>query len=195
MSVYVGYSKVSTGGNPFTTVDTRDTTKPNNNAQNMLGDLYFVPPNAALPPGNGGGAGLVLKYVRYQSTTNAAVVAGPAPVYFTDQTFQTVSGTSTEGFAGLNSVAGLLLPNSTSISGLTAALLNGNFVWIAVAGWVAGCIAPGSTVAGDAIIAAAGNFTPARVAANTAPTNKLLGWATSAVSSGLCNILLDGVVF
>jgi hypothetical protein len=195
MGVFTGYSRISTGGNPFTTVDTRDTTKPNNGALNGLGDLYFIPPNSALPPGNGGGAGLLIKYCRYNSTANPAVVGGPAPVYYTDQTFQTVSGVSTEGFAGINSVAGLLLPNSVSISGLTATLLNGNFVWVAVNGWVPGAIAPASTVAGDAIIAAAGNFTPARVAANTAPTNKLIGWATSAVAAGLCNILLAGVIF
>lgn len=193
MALYVDYPNISTG-NPFTALDTRNTTQLNNAALNTLGALAVVPLNAALI-GNGAGSSLTIKYVRYLSTANPAVVAGPAPVYWTDQTFTTVSGVSTEGFAGLNSVAGLLLPNTTSLSGFTAAQLNGNFCWIGIVGWVPGCIAPGSTAAGDAIIGAAGNFTPARVAANTAPTNRLIGWATSAIASSLCNILLDGIAF
>ena len=193
MALFYDYCKISSG-NVFTTLDTRDTTKLNNAAQNALGDLYAIPNNQATI-GNGQGSNLIVKYVRYLSTANPAVVAGPAPVYWTDQTFTTVSGVSTEGYAGVNSVAGLLCLNSASYSGLTAAILNGNFCFVAVSGWVAGCIAPGSTAAGDAIIGAAGNFTPARVAANTAPTNKLIGWATSAIVSSLCNILLDGVIF
>lgn len=193
MALYVDYPNISTG-NPFTALDTRNTTQLNNAALNALGALAVIPFNAAAI-GNGGGSSLTIKYVRYLSTANPAVVAGPAPVYWTDQTFETVSGVSTEGYAGLNSVAGVLLLNTTSLSGFTAAQLNGNFCWIGIVGWVPGCIAPGSTAAGDAIIGAAGNFTPARVAANTAPTNKLIGWATSAIASSLCNIMLDGVAF
>jgi hypothetical protein len=187
------YPKISTG-NPKTVVDAYNAALQNNGALNPLGAIYTIPPNqGAIGSSSGIGMFLTVKYVRYSSTANPAVVAGPAPVYYTDQTFGTVSGVSTEGFAGLNSVAGLLLVNSTDYSGLTATILNGNFVWIAIAGWVSGCIAPASTAAGDAIIAAAGNFTPARVAANTAPTNKLIGWATSAIASSLCNILCQGI--
>jgi hypothetical protein len=183
----MGFPVIDTG-NPYTVIDTYNTALYNNGARMPLGTLAQVPINPASIV-NGRGSILVIKFVRYNSTANAAVVGGPAPVYYTDETETIVTGTMSEGVANnANSIAGLLLPNTVSISGFTAAQLNGNFVWIAVSGFVPACIAPASTAIGDAIIGATGAFTPARVAAGTAPTNQIIGWARSAVASGLCDI-------
>lgn len=171
--MYTPYVRISTG-NPYTVLDST--------AKNALGAVYAAPQNEGLPTTtNGVGAPAVIKYVYYNSTANPAPVGAPAPVYWTDQTFTTVSGVFSEGL-GTNFIAGFLLPNTTAISGLTAATLNTSYVWIQIGGFLSAAIVPASTAVGDAIIGAptAGNWTNARVAAGTAPTNKIAGWAASA---------------
>src|SRR5262249_43364743 len=115
------YAKISSGS-VFTTVDTFDSTKMNNNAQNPLGAIYYIPPatesGSALLTATGVASGLFVKYVRYSSTANPATVAGPAPVYWTDETFTVVTGVFSEGLVAAtgsaNSAAGWLLPNTTA---------------------------------------------------------------------------------
>jgi hypothetical protein len=164
----------------------------------VLGQRYFAyapgksvsgitgVPSAANPSGIGG----VFMLVTYKSTAQPAPIAYPAPVYWTDETFTTVSGVSTESQFGLSGIAGYLMPNTTSISGLTAAQLQGSQVYIQISGTIFGASAPGSTVAGDWIIGAAGNFLPARVAAGTAPGYRPLGVAITAVASSVADMLL-----
>ena len=191
----LGFPVIDTG-NPYTVLDAYNAALYNNGARAPLGTLARVP----LPvgtvgsPAKGLGSSLAIKYVRYLSTANPAVVGGPAVVYWTDLSFTTVTGVSTEGL-GVNFAAGWLLPNTVSISGFTAAQLNGNFVWIGLSGYIPGCVSVGSTAVGDSLIGAAGNFTVARVAAGTAPTNQSLGWAATAVSSGLSDVVATLPVF
>ena len=142
------------------------------------------------------GAPAYFMLVYYQSTGNPAPQSAPAPVYWTDNTYTTVTGVESESLLGLNGIAGYLMLNTTSLPTLTATLLNGTSanpsqVIIQVGGYLVGGIAPASTVAGDWIIGAAGNWTPARVAAGTAPGYRPYGVAATAVASGLCNILLN----
>ena len=171
-----------TTGNFRTALDLFDSTQLNNKAQNTLGSIWCDAPTTISNPN---GTISIYKYVRYNSATNPAVVASPGPVYYTDATFQVVSGTMADGIgANANSVAGWLMPNTTDMSTLTNLKLNGNFVWICIGGFLSQAIAPAATAIGDAIIGAAGNFTNARVAAGTAPTNKVLGWALTAVAAG-----------
>lgn len=182
--MYTPYVRI-TSGNVYTVLDSV--------AKNPLGTVYSPPVVQSLPTTtNGIAAPPVYKYVQYNSTSNPAVVANPAPVFYTDQTFTTVTGVQSEGL-GLNFIAGYLLPNSTAISGFTAALLNTSYVWIQIGGFLAGAIVPGSTAVGDAIFGAAGNWTAGRIAANSAITNKIYGFATSAVSGGLSNLQLGPV--
>lgn len=201
---------------PFIPSGTTTPAIQNNGARNPVGVIAFFPsPLAAgwtvgggnvLATANGAGSGLWCKYVLYKSTANPATVGGPAPVYYTDETFTTVSGVNTEALggggasAGLNSIAGWLLPNTSTGqygigAGFTNTVLNnggnGSYVWIGLAGFIPGAIAAASTAIGDAVIAAAGNFTTGRTAAGTAPTNKVLGWALSAVSGGLADVKAD----
>lgn len=194
MALFLDYANVSTG-NPATALDTRNTTQPYNGALNALGSLYAYPCNTVLT-GNGQGSALIIKYVRYNSTTNAAVLAAPAPVYWADETYTTVTGTLSEAVAGVNSIAGLMLLNSVSLSGFTATVLNGNFIWIALVGFVAAMTSVGQTfAAGDAIIGLTGNFVVGKTVAGTAPTNLPLGFAQSATASSLVDVMLTLPVF
>jgi hypothetical protein len=158
-----------------------------NGQQNPLGQRYY---DASPSLANVYGVPDKYAYLRYLSTANPAVLAAPAPVYYTDTTFTTVSGVLSESL-GINFIAGYMMPNSTDLPALTAATLNGNFVWVCVWGVVVNAIVPGATAVGDAIIGAAGNFTNARVAANTAPTNKVLAWALAAVAGGTANVYVQ----
>lgn len=181
-------------GNPYTYIGAYNAAQYNNGAIHPLGLVAQVPLNpAALASAKGKGSWLTIKYVRYNSTANPAVVAGPAPVYWTDETFTTVSGAASEGFGGAGSVAGVLLANSTSISGFTNTQLNGNYVWIGLTGFIPACVAPASTAAGDLIVASgSGSFTFVRIAQSTsangvsAPT---VGRAASAIASSAFDLI------
>jgi hypothetical protein len=135
------------------------------------------------------------RYVRYNSTSNPALtnLTAPAPCYWTDTTFTTVTPVYSEGVAGINLVAGLIMPNTTALTTLTATMLNGNYIWICVGGYVGGVIGVTGAAAGDSIIGSTTTFAPAHVSAGTASTNRVIGYATSAVgtpSTGLINILV-----
>lgn len=195
------------GNGVYATADPYNTLLQNNGAMNPPGSVScLVSPSqagTALQTSTGYGSYLWVKYVRYLSTANPATVGGPAPVYYTDETFTTVTGVASEGL-GVNFIAGYMLPNtSTGATGAGAGFTNtvlnnsalGSYVFVALAGFVPGVISVASTAVGDAQIGASGNFTVARVAANTAPTNRVLGWAMTAVASGLCDVMCDRVPF
>ncbi len=212
MALTTEFAVISTG-NLYTAIDTYAstiTTQPPTNspswpngAQNPIGSVFL------LPPGYPTGSSIlyaakywqpqpVVRYVRYNSTANPNLLAYPAPVYWTDETFTTVSGVFSEGnpaaTGNLNSFAGILLPNYTSL-GLTAAAaataLNGNFCYILTKGVVPAAYVPGSTAIGDALVGTSGNFTLARVASGTAPTSRFLATALTAISGGTADILVD----
>jgi hypothetical protein len=116
----------------------------------------------------------IYKYVLYKSAANPALVAQPAPVYYTDNTYTIVSGKASEALASAASnPAGLLMPNTTDMSGLTATILNnggnGSGVWICTYGFVKGAAAPASTAAGD-ILVGSGDFAWGRLTAFAAAT-------------------------
>lgn len=204
MSAGLDYPVVSTG-NVYTTIDTYyaspsasgQTIPPSqtalpNGAYNYPGQAYLLPISTfGLQGQNGQGAPPVVRYVRYNSTANPAVVAAPAPVYWKDETFTVVTGVFSEGLTGTaNSLAGWLLPNTTAISGLTAAILNGNWCFIAVSGFVPGATSVATTAAGDTLIGAAGNFTVGRIAAAAAITSQSFASALTAVAAGVSDILI-----
>lgn len=163
----------------------------------------FTGSTTATPYGNEFGPPGKYRYVRYFSTSNPALTAAvaPFPVYWVDTTYTTVTPVSSESVTGgINAVAGLCMPNTTDLVGLVNAnpttgqtALNGNFVWIAVGGFVLGALGVTAAAADDAIIGSATNFVPARVAAGTAPTNRVIGWAQSALNTpatGQINLLV-----
>jgi hypothetical protein len=192
MALYGAYQRITTG-NVQTTVDS-STVPLNGPPKQPLGTIYSPPINVGIATAAGAGAPPVYKYVQYQSTTNPAVVAAPAPVYYTDETYTIVSGNAAEAYittAGV-SIAGYLMPNTTALSTLTAALLNGNWVWIQIAGFLKGAWGP--TTGGGATYFLTG-LTTANWASDgiaTAPTSRVLGIQLTAVSSSVCDVLVNG---
>jgi hypothetical protein len=160
-----------------------------NGARNALGQAYFDNTKTLLNPDGAWGK---YRYVRYQSTANAAVPAGPGVVYWVDPTCTTVTSTYTESAtSGLNSVAGVLMPNTTDMPLLTAATLNGNFVWICVGGLVTRAMAATGGLADDVYIGSTTAWTPGRLASGTAPTNAKLAIAVTAAVGGLADIWVN----
>lgn len=192
-------------GTVYTAIDTYNTALQNNGAANVLGARYTVPLTVPISSATAGqGAAQTIAYVQYKSTSNPAVLAMPGLVYWGDKTFTWVTGVSSEGSFGANGVAGYMFVNTTNYPGsLTgaqlAALINptagslGNFIWICVGGYLAGARSAASVAAGDYLIGSATAFVPARMTAGTAPTNRVVGMAATAVSSNLSDVLLGGL--
>ncbi len=217
MALGTEFPYISTGS-VYTAIDTYQATTVQppvqsqpQGAMNPLGAAFLLAPGASEGPSmyyptiggslssNGWGAPLIIRYVRYNSATAAAMLAYPAPVYWTDETYTTVTGTFSEGnpasTGNINSLAGWLLPNFTSLGKTGAAsttLLNGNFCFIATKGFLPACAVVASVAVGDAVIGASGNFTAARVASGTAPTTRRLAIAQSAVTANTtADLLID----
>lgn len=160
----------------------------------VLGQRYFSVTNVTKT--NPYGAPAIYMNVLYKSTAQPAPVAGPAPVYWTDETFTTVSGVESEGLAGFASTAGYLMPNTTSYSVLTAAILQGAQVLIQVAGLLQGAYAPtgGSAGVGNMIVPAAGNWVTNGVATSDTTggvSARPFGWQLTVIASGLCDVLVS----
>ena len=173
------------GANGISTVSAN----PANGAYNTPGALYSYQPSTTSTTANGVGSTRFAKYVRYNPTNSVAIPTGPAPVYWKDEAMITVTPTLAEALGGnANAFAGWLMYNTTTTAAAAAATINGNWCFIHVGGFLPGAVAPAATAAGDIIIGAAGAFTPARVAAGTAPTNVVAGVARSAVANGLADI-------
>lgn len=211
MALGTEFPVISTG-NLYTAIDTYAstiTTQPPvnspswpNGAQNPIGSAFLLTKGASEGPsesygGNGWGAPLIVRYVRYNSTANPNLLATPAPVYWTDETFTTVSGVFSEGNASgtgnAASLAGLLLVNSASLglsAAAAAAALNGNFCFIVTKGFVPSVTVGASTAVGDTNIGAAGNFTFARVAEATFPGTTVFVRALTAISSSKSDVLV-----
>lgn len=210
------YPVVSTG-NLYTAVDTYDTTKQNNGALNPLGARYTYPMNTQLDATKGFAFGasylgygvpLSICYVQYFSTALAAFIAAPGVVYWTDKTFRYVTGLYSESAFGINGIAGYMLLNTTNYPGsLTGAQLAsvvqpggasstvpGNFIWIVTRGYVPSAESAGSVAAGDYLIGSTSAFIPARMAANSSPTNRVVGMAATAVSSSLSDVVVGYAV-
>jgi len=191
----------------YGTCDPFDATKPNNGALNPLGSVWTIPApaqsgsllglssaGATTHTVSGYGCYLTVKYLRYKSTGNPAMVAGPAPVYYTDETFTTVTGRYSEGNPAATgevaSVAGWLLPNTaTATTGgtglgtlVSATILNGNYVFVGVLGFIPLCYISDYadiTGAGIGIMGASGDFQCALVTT----VNRVLGYSWSALSN------------
>lgn len=157
----------------------------------VLGQRYFAVVNSTAV--NPSGAPAIFVLAKYLSTAQPAPVAAPAPVYWTDETYTTVSGVESEGSGlGINSVAGYLMVNTTSVPTLTAAILQGSYVLVQVAGYLPGAYGPTTGGgAGASIVGSAGNWTSTAIAAGTAPTGRTIGYQVTAISSGLCDVLVN----
>lgn len=116
----------------------------------------------------------------------------PAPVYWSDQTYNTVTAIKSEGWAGagLQDVAGYWMPNFASLPNATLAQLLGGQGLIQVAGPLTGAYGPTSGGAvGNNIVGLTGAFQSAGTA--SAPATRPFGVQITAVASGLCNVLVN----
>lgn len=162
----------------------------------VLGQRYFDVVNTT--PANPAGAPAIFELVQYLSTSattlaNLTTFGAPAPVYWTDNTFTTVTAVSTEGL-GLNFVAGYMMLNVISAPSLTIAQLLGAQIFVQVGGYLKGAYAPTSGTAGigNWIVPVAGTGTSANVVAGTAPGYRTLGVQLTAIAAGLCDVLVSG---
>lgn len=182
--MYTPYVRITTG-NPYTVLDAAPS--PGVNPKNPLGTLYAAPVNGSLPQSSPGvGVPPVMKYVYYNPTSQVvAPVVAPAPVYWKDETFTTVTSVSTEAMSGAGTtlalasqfIAGWLLPNTTSIAGLVAvgvpatpSGLNGSCVWIQVGGFLAGAFLNATTPIGSTLTPAVASWATTATLAGTNPT-------------------------
>lgn len=136
--------------------------------QSNVGDIEWTLDNA-------GTNGLkAFKFVKVASAS-ANVVAGNL-VWYTDSGYTTVDTRHGQAIGVLNSPAGI------AQSSITA----GNFGWIQVVGVTTTItMKAGTTIAvGDAVIGSTTDLLVDKVAANTAPTNKIIGWCTVADAVG-----------
>jgi hypothetical protein len=184
-NVYVPYVRLTTGSL---------TTQLDPAAVNTVGVIYSPPVSATLAlTAVGYAAQPVVKYCYYNSTTNPTPVAGSAPVYYTDASFTTVSGNAAEAYFTTDGIclAGYLLPNTTSVSGLTAAQLNKSYCWVQVGGYLTGAWNPAGTVGVGASISGltTGNWASTATAAGTAPLPRAIGYQWTAIASNLCSVL------
>ncbi len=163
----------------------------------VLGQRYF---GANYTTANANGSPAIYVLVQYLATSATTLAQwqtanAPAPVYWTDTTFTTVTGVESEGLmsttASPAAVAGYWMPNYASLPNVTLAQLLGAYGLIQVAGYLAGAYGPTSTPGVNySIIGAAGNFASTGIAAGTAPTYRPLGVQLSVIASGVCNVLV-----
>lgn len=196
-------AQISTG-NVRTNIDVFDSTKIVNGAQNPLGSKYYDVGYTPLSSLGGTavltfpglfGSPVAYRYVRYNSTANVDFQAAPAAVWWTDNTFTTVTSTLSEAFGGTTGgpsyPAGLMMINTTDFPGsLTGAQLkakvNGNFVWIVVFGLVKGVVSA-AAAAGDKLMATQADWSTtggfSKVTVSAAATSRIFGYAAAASAS------------
>lgn len=187
-----GATNPFTGNTPFTAIDTFNAALENNGALQPLGSIYPLPLNAAQVPVApatvvpGLGTQLILKYVRYNPTVSQTIQAGPAIVYWKDETQTTITGLASEAFlaagASSASVAGWLLYNTTTLASAAASAINGNFCWIAVGGIVPGAFVTAAATVGLGIYGVASGGS-AWATTTTAPTVPRLAGIAQTVAS------------
>jgi hypothetical protein len=196
-------SNLSAGYGVFGTADPYNASAPNLGALNPPGSLWTIPSpsqsSISLTSTHGFGSFMTVKYVLYYgASTSSTIVNGPGPVYYTDETFTTVSAVYSESVALDAGCAGWLLPNSGTVTGSgigttlwTSAVLKnnglGSWVFIAVEGFVPKARLTAGAI-GNSVAGASGSWT---VAINSTPYSlRTCAYIIGAVSSNVADILV-----
>lgn len=162
----------------------------------VLGQRYVGSAKTTTNPNGSPSIFMLVQYLPTSATVTGNLAAAPAPVYWTDTTYTTVSGISTESGFGLNGIAGYMMANTTDVPGLTATLVIGAQLFIQVAGNLVNAVAPTNNQAsGNWIVPVAGTFQSAGVVGGTAPGYRTLGVQTSATANSQCNVLVTADIF
>jgi hypothetical protein len=201
--MYINYVRFA---NPLTQLD--------NTARNPLGAVYSPPwgsyPNSAVfsttasNSTKGYGAPPVFKYVYFydaSSLTGTAQIA-PAPVYYIDESFTTVTPNAADAFftTGGACIAGYWMPNTTSLgTSQTAAQWYAQFIgsygWIQLGGFLPGALAPTTLTSagqGSAITGAATGSWTSVVTTTPPASSRILGVQWTAIAAGVCDVLVGG---
>jgi hypothetical protein len=152
-----------------------------------------------------------VKYVLFKASSTPTAQTGAALVYYTDETFTTVSSAFTDGNVALtgstSSVAGFLLPNSGTVTyggqsiglgttAFTGTILNngglGSFVFIALAGFLPSAWV-GYAAAQGAPLSSSGSGSWACAATTGVVRN--VGYALTAASSSIADVQLNMPIF
>jgi hypothetical protein len=217
---YVTSSNLKVGMGIYGTADAYNANLVNFGLRNPLGAVAWFPAascNGGFPFGmtsnaplasnaNGYGSGVWAKYVWYRSTANPAMQAGPAPVYYTDETFTVVSGKFSEGVVASNAVscAGWLPLNTgtgtygvgslisatilnNSASGTLASSTGGSGVWIILDGFI-----PGAYLAAGAVnnfLYGSGDFATTGIGDGSSLTHKCIGFVVGTVTSNIGDVI------
>jgi hypothetical protein len=204
--MYTPYVRIAQGGNVQTTLDSV--------ARNTVGAIYSPPPAAsavfsttagASTPGYG--AQPVYKYVYFYDAAalTGTAQAAPAPVYYIDESFTTVTPNAADAYYTTNGncIAGYWMPNTTALgTSQTAAQWYASFQqsygFIQISGFLAGAYAPTTLTTpaqGNAIVGSATGSWASTVVADSAVASRQLGWQWTAIAAGLCDVLVGGDVF
>ncbi len=192
-----------TTGNPATVSDVYDATRPNNGARNPLGASIWLQDSS--------GRWLKYTYVRLNCTTPPTNF-GLCPVYWKDDTGTVVTAVGSEGYDVTGAVAGYLPGLAAAANTNTAApavaainIVNGNFVFIQVAGFLHNAFVAESDAIGDWVIGSVSSDTDTylgvtftyyvgRIAKDTALTTRAIGMelvASVSTDQGDINIFID----
>ena len=163
-------------------------------AVQVPGQRYFSVTNTTAS--NPYGAPAIYELANYLSTSalttaNLTTFGGPVPVYWTDNTFSTVTAISSEGL-GLNFAAGFMVLNIIDLTTLTAAQVLGAQLFVQVAGYLKGAFANGAGTPGigNWVVPVAGTGTTTGVAAGTPIGYRPFGVQMTAIVAGLCDVLV-----
>ena len=197
-------SNLAAGYGVFGTCDPYDPRSSTFGARNPPGSLWTIPsPSQAgstLPTVTGFGSFLTVKYVLYRpsTTSTTTVVTGPAPVYYTNETFITVTGHYADSVALDAGVAGWMLPNSGTVTGVgvgttlftSTILLNGglgSWVFVAVDGFVPKAYLANGT-AGNSVCGASGDWTVAVTTTILRPCGYVIGTVGSNIGDIIATV-------
>jgi hypothetical protein len=175
----------------------------------VLGQRYFGYAAGALGgitatnPSGSPAVYILCQYLSTSATTlaNWTTAGAPAPVYWTDQTYTTVSGVKTEGWtassSNFNDLAGYWMPNTVSLPNATLAQLLGGWGLVQVMGPIFGAYGPtlGTAGVGNPITGGAGVFQSTGVVAATGTAYATFGLQVTAISSGLCNVFVNSDIY
>ncbi len=123
--------------------------------------------------------GRQFKYVKFDDGVGNVAAVAKTACYNKTADGTTVTSDQSDGIgASINHVAGFFMNVPTDL----------RFTWIQIRGVLLAAPAPASTAQGDALIGSTTDVTLGRVAANTAPTNKVAAWALTAVAANVSDV-------
>ena len=166
----------------------------------VLGHRYVGISNSSASNPAGAPAVYVLAQILSTSAMTLAnwqAANAPAPVYWTDETFTTVSAVYSEAYNSIGNqmIAGYLMANYASLPKATLAQLLGGYVFVQVAGFLKAAWGPTTTPgSGYNITGSTGTFTSTGSA--SAPATRPLGvQLNTATAAGLCDVLVESDIF